>query len=164
MKILLAVDGSDCSNAAVNEVAHRPWSAGSEVRIICAVEPFMLPGPEAWTFPDDYCSHIEAAWQERAQSVLNRSAAQFQSGQSAALQVTTEVIKGYPKGAILNEAERWGADLLVVGSHGYRGLKRLWLGSVSQAVATHAKCSVEIVHCRQASERKSAHEGRGEQR
>jgi nucleotide-binding universal stress UspA family protein len=55
------------------------------------------------------------------------------------------VVEGYPKEAILAEAERWGADLIVVGSHGYRGLTRLWLGSVSQAVASHAGCSVEIV-------------------
>jgi nucleotide-binding universal stress UspA family protein len=44
------------------------------------------------------------------------------------------------------------ADLIVVGSHGYRGFKRFLLGSVSQAVASHAKCSVEIVRCRQVNE------------
>jgi nucleotide-binding universal stress UspA family protein len=56
-----------------------------------------------------------------------------------------EIVKGHPKHAIVDEAETWDADLIVVGSHGYRGLTRLWLGSVSQAVASHAKCSVEIV-------------------
>ena len=55
------------------------------------------------------------------------------------------------KEIILDEAERWGADLIVVGSHGRRGLKRLWLGSVSQAVVSQAKCSVEIVRCPKAN-------------
>ncbi|HKG22127.1 MAG TPA: universal stress protein, partial [Blastocatellia bacterium] len=57
-------------------------------------------------------------------------------------------IVGHPRYLITDEAERWGADLIVVGSHGYQGLTRLLLGSVSQAVASHAKCSVEIVRGR----------------
>jgi hypothetical protein len=52
---------------------------------------------------------------------------------------------GHPVQEIVDRAEHWGADLIVVGSHGYRGFKRLLLGSVSQAVASHAQCSVEIV-------------------
>ena len=55
-----------------------------------------------------------------------------------------------PKDAIVEEAERWGADLIVVGSHGYRGPERALLGSVSHAVATQAKCSVEIARRRYA--------------
>src|SRR5579883_1346341 len=46
---------------------------------------------------------------------------------------------------ILDEAAQWGADLIFVGSHGRHGLDRFLLGSVSEAVATHAKCSVEVV-------------------
>ena len=49
---------------------------------------------------------------------------------------------------ILDVAEEWGADLIVVGSHGYRALKRFLLGSVSHSVVSHAKCSVEVVRCR----------------
>ncbi len=145
MKILLAVDGSACSDVAAHEVAQRPWPAGSELRIISVFEPVVIPTPETWTLPDDYVERIEAAWQERAQSVVNRVVAPFRAGQGAPLRVSAEVVKGSPKDVILDEAERWGADLIVLGSHGRRGLKRLWLGSVSPAVAAHAKCSVEIV-------------------
>ena len=55
------------------------------------------------------------------------------------------MIEGPPKLVILEEAEKFGADLIVVGSHGYGFVERFLLGSVSQAVAVHAKCSVEIV-------------------
>jgi nucleotide-binding universal stress UspA family protein len=54
---------------------------------------------------------------------------------------------------ILDEAERWDADLIVLGSHGYNGWQRFLLGSVSHAVATHAHCSVEIVRQKQHAEK-----------
>jgi nucleotide-binding universal stress UspA family protein len=72
------------------------------------------------------------------------------------IKVSAEVLNGEPKEIILDEAERWSADLIVVGSHGRRGLKRLWLGSVSQAVVSQAKCSVEIVRCPKANESQGA--------
>ena len=58
------------------------------------------------------------------------------------------VCVGFPKQIILDEAEGWGADLIVVGSHGRGLMGRFLLGSVSQAVALNARCSVEIVRCR----------------
>jgi nucleotide-binding universal stress UspA family protein len=56
--------------------------------------------------------------------------------------------QGSPRSVILDEAESWGADLVVVGSHGYGAWQRFLLGSVSQAVVSHAKCSVEVVRCK----------------
>ena len=46
---------------------------------------------------------------------------------------------------ILEEAREWGADLIVVGSHGRRGLERFLLGSVADSIAIHAECSVEVI-------------------
>ena len=62
-----------------------------------------------------------------------------------ALSISTKVINESPKHGILNEAETFGADLIVIGSHGQSALSRFLLGSVSHAVALHADCSVEIV-------------------
>jgi nucleotide-binding universal stress UspA family protein len=56
---------------------------------------------------------------------------------------------GDARSCIVDEAKEWGADLIVVGSHGYTGLKRLLLGSVAQSVVTHAPCSVEVVRGKQ---------------
>jgi len=52
---------------------------------------------------------------------------------------------GIPKVVILDEAKKWGADLIVLGSHGRTGLDRILRGSVSKAVARRAACWVEIV-------------------
>jgi nucleotide-binding universal stress UspA family protein len=50
-----------------------------------------------------------------------------------------------PKAVILAEAEKTRADLIVVGSHGHHGIERFLLGSVSEGVALHAHCSVEVI-------------------
>jgi nucleotide-binding universal stress UspA family protein len=150
MKILLAIDGSSFSDAAVNEIAWRPWPAQSEVRIISVVEPPLLPTVETWVPPDNYIEALERAGEEQGQAIVSKAADRITNAQPDKLSVATEIVKGYPKHAIIETAETWGADLIVVGSHGYRGLTRLWLGSVSQAVALHAKCSVEIVRDRDA--------------
>jgi nucleotide-binding universal stress UspA family protein len=150
MKILLAIDGSSFSDAAVNEIASRPWPSASEVKIISVVEPPLLPTVETWVPPDNYIEALEKAGEEQGQSIVSKAADRITSAQRDKLSVVTEIVKGYPKHAIIEVAETWGADLIVVGSHGYRGLTRLWLGSVSQAIALHAKCSVEIVRDRDA--------------
>jgi len=67
------------------------------------------------------------------------------------------LLPGPPRTVILDEAESWDADLIVVGSHGYRAWERFLLGSVSQAVVSHAKCSVEVVRCSRAK-RENDHE------
>ena len=151
MKILLAIDGSTFSDAAVKEVAQKPWPVDSEVKIISVVEPPLMPTVETWVPPDNYIEALEAAGEDQARAILSKAAARVQQGQGDHLRVATEIVKGHPKHAIIDEAESWGADLILMGSHGYRGLTRLWLGSVSQAVASHAKCSVGIVRERSGS-------------
>ncbi|HYE75953.1 MAG TPA: universal stress protein [Blastocatellia bacterium] len=152
MKILLPVDGSDCSNAAVNEVAKRPWPAGSEVRILSAVELPFVPTTETWALPDSYYSQLEEAGREQAHKAIDAAVEKLRdtaSSREIPLEITTHIVDGSARDAILSEAEKWGADLIVLGSHGRRGLQRFLLGSVSNAIATHAPCSVEIVRCRQ---------------
>ena len=64
---------------------------------------------------------------------------------SDAVSLDGALLPGPARTVILDEAESWRADLIVVGSHGYRAWERFLLGSVSQAVVSHAKCSVEVV-------------------
>ena len=64
---------------------------------------------------------------------------------NGSLTITTNVVSGLPKREILEKAESFDADLIVVGSQGQGAFSRFLLGSVSQYLATHAKCSVLIV-------------------
>jgi len=147
MKIILATDGSPCSDTAVNEVARMPLPADTQVRVISVVEP---PAPlvaEPYMGVVGYFEEAERICREQARETVERAAARLQTGQGVSVQVSTEVLTGSPKRTIVEEAESWGTDLIVVGSHGYKSWERMLLGSVSQAVAAHARCSVLIVRC-----------------
>jgi nucleotide-binding universal stress UspA family protein len=146
MKVLIAIDGSPCSDAAIVEVCRRPWPAGSEFRLI-TVDPQLdvKLGREGSPFD-------EVLQQQRLDVTkrLDAGTALFRR-QAPQLPLTSVLREGWPKEAIVDEAEEWGADLVVVGSHGYGAVKRFLLGSVSMAVVLNAPCSVEIVRLPQSS-------------
>lgn len=151
MKILLAVDGSVCSDSAVEEVASRPWPPQTEVKVITAAEIPMPVGMEPWVISPDYFEEMEKSVRKAAQVVLDSALAKLKTIEDKTLKITSEVIQGPPRQVIVDEAENWGADLIVMGSRGLGAWNRLLLGSVSNAVAHHAKCSVEIVRKPQAN-------------
>jgi nucleotide-binding universal stress UspA family protein len=77
-----------------------------------------------------------------ARELVERVAKQLRE---AGFKVNTAVEIGDVRMCIIDAAAEWGADLIVVGSHGQRGIRGFLLGSVAESVARHAKCSVEIV-------------------
>ena len=156
MRILLAVDGSPFSEAAVSEVASRPWPANSEVKVVTAFQVPLIPTPEVWAISDEYLPALERIAREQSQLIVDTALATLASGLDKSMTVNGEVLLGLPRDAILEEAESWKADLIVLGSHGYGAWRGLLLGSVSRAIVAQAKCSVEVVHRRQPDEVKAA--------
>ena len=152
MKILLAVDGSPCSDAAVEEVGRRPWPDGSSIKVLTTYELPSPPTPEAWALPINYFEEMDVALRKQAQNVVDRALESLKPRLNKTISLDGQILPGSPQSMILDEAEDWRADLIVVGSHGYRALERFLLGSVSQSVVSHAKCSVEVVRCRPAME------------
>jgi nucleotide-binding universal stress UspA family protein len=149
MKILLAIDGSPCSETAVKEVASRPWPPDAQVRIISVVEPPGALTAEPYLGVGGYFEEVERLKRQQAEEVLAAAAGVLRGGAGTAQAgVSTEALTGSPKRTIVEESEAWGADLIVVGSHGYHTWERMLLGSVSQSVAAHARCSVLIVRCK----------------
>ncbi len=152
MKILLAVDGSPCSDLAIEEVARRPWPAGSKVKVVTAFELPLPQMPEALALPPSYLDEMDRSVRKHADAVVESALKKLKPKLGDAGAVDGQAIPGPPRIVILDEANSWGADLIVVGSHGYRAWERFLLGSVSLAVVSHAKCSVEVVRCRPTSE------------
>jgi cell volume regulation protein A len=142
MKLLAALDGSDSTEVILAELARRPWPPGSELELVTAVAPIdpnLLRGGST-TVTDEIVSRERNAALQRLKAAASRL-----EQQAPGLRVTYRLLDGPPKDVIVGEAERWGADLILVGSHGYGPVKRFFLGSVSLAVAMNAHCSVEIV-------------------
>ena len=141
MKVLIAVDGSPCSDAVIADVAGRPWPDGSTLKVIMVDPPLeasLLKGSP--TVLDDLTQNKRLEAHRRV-----RDAAEMLRANIANVTVVPQVIEGWPKEAILDEAENWGANLIVVGSHGYGTFRRFFLGSISLTVAMNATCSVMIV-------------------
>lgn len=145
MRILLAVDGSPSSEAAVEEVAARPWEEGSEVRVVSVVDS-SPPGLEPHGVSRAYFSEVEKSEGRKAQAAIENAVAKLKRGEgSRSMRVSTDVLRGSPGRAIIEDAEEHDAELIVLGSRGVSAWERALLGSVSNTVAQHAKCSVEIV-------------------
>lgn len=145
MKILLAVDGSAFGEEAAREVARRPWPAGSELKVISVVEPVYIPAAEPWALPAGYVDEMDKLAAEKARAAVEGALTALRAGEDKMLKVSYETPRGPVKQTIIEEAARWGADLIVLGSHGNGFWSRLLLGSVSHGVSSAAPCSVEIV-------------------
>jgi len=156
MKILLAVDGSDCSKAAVEEFAYRPWPAGSKLRIVTVIDlPLisLLPQLGMENFHTDISVAVEKAARAHARALIDDVVATILKRGGRDITITGKILKGSPKRLILDEADKWAATLIMVGAHDYQNSERAMFGSVSQAVAINAKCSVEIVRRQKPSKR-----------
>ena len=139
LRLLVGVDGSAGSEAAVDVVARRQWPANTEVALVNAT----------WSSPHLYsetANNALSAWlaaeHERIEMVLKQAQEKLAA---KGLQVSLVVKQEDPKKLLCEEAAHWGADCIFVGAKGIGKLERLLIGSVSSAVAARANCSVEVV-------------------
>jgi nucleotide-binding universal stress UspA family protein len=139
MKILLGVDDSKFSGDAVRAIVDQFRTENVEVRVLHVLQPITLLVPPEMA--QGYVPELEAQ-KEPARELVERTADELRK---AGFNVTTAVKIGDARVVLLDSAAQWGADLIVVGSHGKRGIQSFLLGSVAESVARHAKCSVEIV-------------------
>ncbi len=142
-RLLIAVDNSPDSSAAVDAVCNRKWTTGTEVGLLAVVDTVMAitlnpsePSVMKWIEVGD-----EKNW-DQVREIFEPSAAKLRS---AGLHTEILIRRGNPSDQIIEEANTWGADCIFVGAKGARGIDRLLLGSVSSAVSARAHCSVEVV-------------------
>lgn len=149
MKVLLAIDEEPCSEEAINEVGSRSWEAGTTVRVLHAVGKFVPPAQELWHDAGGDLDRARQEIKERSMELAERTASWLRE---QGLDAVAAGRDGEPGPAIVDEAKEWGAGLIVVGSRGHTGLRRMLAGSVSQYVVDHAPCPVEVVHVKEKDE------------
>jgi nucleotide-binding universal stress UspA family protein len=144
-RVLVAIDGSPCSDDVLGHVASRLWPAGSEIKIVSVVHTNVPARPPSELVTD--AAATDALDRDRAPIRVLRAEHLLAA---TGIPVHGQVLDGDPEQAIVDEAERWNADLIVVGSHGFGPRTPHVLGPISSGVAQHAHRSVEIVHCSEA--------------
>lgn len=142
MKIILGVDESSCSNAAVAWVKRMPWPKDTRVVVVSVARPPVGVYAETYAPPmplyeqvmeDQVRHHLEVA--TKVEGALH----------TAGLGAEARVAEGDPRVALLDTARTERADMIVIGSHGRTGITKMLLGSVANHVVTHAPCTVVVV-------------------
>jgi nucleotide-binding universal stress UspA family protein len=139
MKILMGVDESTCSGDVIKTIVKQIRVDDTEIRVLHVLQPIALEAP-----PQMGPGYIPELQDEKplARELVERIAKELRG---AGFKVDTAITVGDVRETIIDSAAEWQADLIIVGSHGQRGLRRLLLGSVAEFVARHASCSVEVV-------------------
>lgn len=143
--LVLAVDSSQYSLAALNWLKSLKWSEDTKLTLVTVVQSL---ADAVYTEQD---AMIVADLVTKQDATLNLAKSELQnlakdlSANFAADNIRVHVAIGDPREAIMQAAQKSSADLIVMGSHGRTGLTKLFIGSVSQAVSVHAPCSVAII-------------------
>ena len=146
MNILLAIDGSKHSEAAVETLKNFKFSAGDQIKILSVVDMAIPPAIDLYGGYLPNTSDIEKSARENAEKIVERTIQNIKNSFNLTdVFITSEVLSGSPDSRIVETAEKFHADIIIVGSHGYKRWERILLGSVSNSVIHHAPCSVLVV-------------------
>ena len=141
--IVVGTDGSDTAREAVRQAGELANAVGGNVLLVSAYEP--VPESRLQQVRDNVPADV--SWmvnpRQAAQGVLDDEAERLKAGGVSDVEIYAR--EGNPADAILDVAEEKEADLIVVGSKGMTGARRLLLGSVPNTVSHHARCNVMIV-------------------
>ena len=151
MKILIAYDGSECADAALDDLRRAGLPSPAEALVVSVAEVWLPPPPpssyelvgveQGAGEPADGVSAAPAI--EEANGLALRAAERLR-GDFPGWAVRAEALSGSPAWEVVKKADEWRPDLVVVGSQGRSALGRFVLGSVSQKVVTEARCSVRV--------------------
>lgn len=137
MKILVCVDSSVFADEMIREIARRSWQESTAFRLVTAVE-----RGAAWESEEHLLNLAENILEPRVRLLKERL--------DEKLSVSGDVLEGTAAEVIIDEARLWGADLIMIGSHGDTGIRKSGIGSVAAAVVNDAPCSVEVVKLKSA--------------
>jgi nucleotide-binding universal stress UspA family protein len=140
MKILAAYDGSECADAALDDLRRAGLPSDAQIKVLSVVE--------HWLPPPSGLEIVEQIARDQEYLVLARRGGIRLVSMEPGWEVKSESGAGSPATVIIEKADEWGADLIVVGSHGRTALGRFFFGSVSQKVLQEAGRSVRVARGR----------------
>jgi nucleotide-binding universal stress UspA family protein len=136
MKILIGYDGSECADAAIEDLRRAGMPREATAVVLSVIESWSL-SPSGFELLEGMDELIEI------KATARRGAARVKLLMPE-WEVETEIAVGSPASAILEKAEAWNPDLIVVGSHGRTAAGRFFFGSASLKLAHEAHCTVRV--------------------
>ena len=154
VRVVVGVDGSEGAKNALRMVAFRDWPPGSEVRVVVAQDPLVTSSAYRLIPPvDQFIAEVNEAEHGMAEKLAADAVKELSATlKDKSVTVSSVVVIGVPKQALVAHAEEFGADCIFTGATGLSNpIERFLVGSVSAAVAARAACSVEVVRLRNGS-------------
>jgi nucleotide-binding universal stress UspA family protein len=144
-RILVAVDGSETSERALREGIALAKVHRARLRLVHVVDELTAKG-ETPSTPADFWKAVRKAGERILESARARAAKAGIEAETKLAEIRTfgSVVRRVPN-LIVEEAGRWRADLVVIGTHGRRGMSKLLLGSVADGVVRTSATSVLLV-------------------
>ena len=144
-KILLPVDGSETATLALTKAGNLAKTFGAQVVLLTVIEPFPALTMSEMDLGIAQQQYAQIA-QKQADTTLAKASAALKDLGVDAQEMRLEGVSAWR--GIVDAAENLDADLIVMGSHGRKGVQKLLLGSVTQKVVSHAPRSVLVVHAK----------------
>lgn len=144
-RILVPVDGSPTSNLGIREALKVSKEQHSKLHLVHVVDELVVMSSVDAIFPID---DVISALKESGKKVLEKSKAMVERAGGAADTVLLERFGGRAADSIVAEAKKWRADLIVLGTHGRRGVRRIVLGSDAEEVVRSSPVPVLLVRSR----------------
>ena len=144
MRILLAVDGSVCSDRATQLVASLPLPPGSAVRVVAVLQPFADALALSYAAAGDASANMESEEERDARHLREAIGRAETALRRDGITVDGFLVRGRPASSIVDEAGGMNADLVVVGSRGHGTIATMVLGSTAAEIVDHAPCPVLV--------------------
>ena len=142
MRILISIDGSDFSRAAIEKCCQ--IIAVPDETAIRIVSVYEIIEPIDISISPEFSKELETSAQRKAEEFAAEAVAKIKE-RFPDIDLATQVSIGAPDKILLEAAEQWQPDLMVIGSHGRGFWGRMLLGSVTDTLVHHAPCSVLVV-------------------
>ncbi|AEP13434.1 MULTISPECIES: universal stress protein [Chloracidobacterium] len=150
LRILVGVDETPASEVVVAALAARHFPPQTQVKLVTATGVFEyfssdILGSSVAVVPSDTIDELRRTAAEAATAVQEKLLAAYPDWK---VTLSREVIEGDPKSVLLDIAEKWPADAIMLGTRDLSGAERFFIGSVSSAIVAHAPCTVEVIRRR----------------